>query len=229
MTESRLGDGDTLGGKNRDTTCAPVVATGHQHDNRVDGTSAARARRRKWMTLGRELDKEMMTARTTRWPRTHCSQTGSKKSAQSTNNRPLCPRDHKSCQRSSGSSPKLPRHLESNSRKPSTPCEEGQQKYGNGDGQAQTWQKNKIRAARWTLDDLERPRQVRLRRGKMWLLQRSSKPDTVSRPPIRSHLQWSKRWIPTMRTCECRRPKRVSPTPSRVGQGHGGCQSHSAW
>ena len=124
MTESRLGDVDTLGGENRDTTCAPVVATKQKDENRVDGTSAARARRRKWMMLGRELDTEMVTARTTFWPRTHCSQTSSKKSTQSTNNRPLCPRDHKSCQRSSGSSPKLPRHQESNSRKPSRPCEE---------------------------------------------------------------------------------------------------------
>ena len=188
MTESRLGDGDTLGGKNRDTTCAPVVATGHQHDNRVDGTSAARARRRKWMTLGRELHKEMVTARTTRWPRTHCSQTGSKKSAQSTNNQPLCPRDHKSCQRSSGQFPKTTTTPGEQLEEALNALRRGTTKVRQRRWPSTDMAKNKIRAARWTLDDLERPRQVRLRRGKMWLLQRSSKPDTVSRPPNLPHL-----------------------------------------
>ena len=64
MTQSRLGDGDTH--VDLDSTCALVVATGQQDENRVNGARAAHAGHRRWKTLARGLGVEMVTARTWR-------------------------------------------------------------------------------------------------------------------------------------------------------------------
>ena len=103
---------------------------------------------------------------------------------------------------------KLPRHQERNSRKPSRPCEERQTKVRQRSWPSTDMTKKKVQAPRWTLDDLEAKAGKIEERRKVACPEITHAPKLCRHHPDLSQLQWSKVWIPTMKTCVCWRPKR---------------------